>query len=326
MVFRSLKQAILLFPLAIASCNSGDTTKVGNPVIDGWYADPEGVIFGNEYWIYPTRSLPFDEQVSFDAFSSYDLKTWVKHENIIDTVEVKWAKRAMWAPSIICKDSKYYFFFAANDIYHDGEGGIGVGIADTPAGPFKDLLGRPLVDKIINGAQPIDQFVFHDLDGSYYMFYGGWGHCNVGKLKDDFTGFEPFDDGQIFREVTPENYVEGPFMFVRDGKYYFMWSEGDWTKDNYKVAYSISDSPMGPFKRIGTILQSDPAIGTGAGHHSVIHEPKSGKYYVVYHRHPVGSTNGNERVVCIDEMHFDKNGYIEPIIITNEGVEKNELD
>ena len=293
----------------------------GNPVFEGWYADPEGIIFGDKYWIFPTSSLPFDEQVSFDAFSSEDLVTWTRHENIIDTAEVKWAKRAMWAPSILEKDGRYYFFFSANDIYNDGEGGIGVSVSDRPEGPYRDLLGRPLIDRIINGAQPIDQFVFKDIDGTYYLYYGGWGHCNVGILKDDFTGFVPFEDGTTFREITPENYVEGPFMFIRNGKYYFMWSEGDWTKDNYRVAYAMSDSPFGPFKRIGEILQSDDKVGTGAGHHSVIFPPDSERSFVVYHRHPAGDMDGNHRVVCIDEMFFNKDGTIRPVVITDEGVD-----
>lgn len=297
----------------------------GNPVFPGWYADPEGAILEGRYWIFPTSSLPFDEQVAFDAFSSPDLVTWTKHENILDTVAVKWAKRAMWAPAILEKDSAYYLFFGANDIHNDGEGGIGVAVAARPEGPYRDLLGRPLIDRIVNGAQPIDQFVFKDADGTYYMYYGGWRHCNVGRLKDDFTGFVPFEDGSLFKEVTPENYVEGPFMFVRNGKYYFMWSEGNWTQDDYCVAYAIADSPMGPFRRIGKVLQSDEKVGTGAGHHSVIFEPESGRYYMVYHRHPTGSTDGNDRVVCIDEMHFDENGRIVPVVITDTGVEANPL-
>lgn len=304
---------------------SSGSSAAGNPVFPGRYADPEGAIFGDRYWIFPTCSEPFDEQVSFDAFSSPDLVTWTRHERIIDTAEVKWARRAMWAPAILKKGRKYYFFFGANDIHRDGEGGIGVAVAKRPQGPYKDLLGKPLIDRIINGAQPIDQFVFRDQDGTCYLYYGGWRHCNVGKLRDDFTGFVPFEDGSLFREVTPEDYVEGPFLFIRDGRYYFMWSEGDWGADNYRVAYAIADNPLGPFKRIGVVLQSDPSIGTGAGHHSVIFEPRSGRYYCVYHRHPVGSTDPNDRVVCIDEMHFDEQGRILPIVITNEGVAANPL-
>src|SRR5688500_19005881 len=116
-----------------------------NPVFPGWYADPEAIIIGNEYWIFPTYSAKYNEQVFFDAFSSKDLRTWTKHERILDTAAVKWARRAMWAPAVVEKNGKYYFFFGANDIQNDQEkGGIGVAVADKPSGPFKDHLGKPL--------------------------------------------------------------------------------------------------------------------------------------------------------------------------------------
>lgn len=298
-------------------------TTSGNPVFPGWYADPEGAIFGNQYWIYPTYSAPFDEQVFFDAFSSPDLIHWTKHNRILDTTMVKWAKRAIWAPAIIEKEDRYYLFFGANDIQSNDEvGGIGVAVSNSPEGPFTDYLQKPLIDKFYNGAQPIDQFVFKDND-QYYLIYGGWKHCNIAKLKNDFTGFIPFEDSTTFKEITPENYVEGPFMFKRNGKYYFMWSEGGWTGPDYSVAYAIADSPYGPFKRVGKILQQNSKVATGAGHHSILHPPKSESWYVVYHRRPLGETNGNARVTCIDQLYFDAKGFIKPVIITKEGVGEN---
>ena len=319
---------LLIFAMLILqSCGVKQSVQMsGNPLFEGWYADPEGIILNDEYWIFPTYSDKYEKQIFMDAFSSTDLVNWTKHERIIDNKAVKWVWRAMWAPAIVKKDDKYFLFFGGNDIQNDNEyGGIGVSVADRPEGPYQDYLGRPLIDKIYNRAQPIDQFVFQDKDGSYYMYYGGWGRCNVVKLKDDFTGLLPFEDGTYYREVTPENYTEGPFMFIRDGKYYFMWSEGGWGGPDYSVAYAIADNPFGPFKRIGKILQQDPEIGTGAGHHSVIHEPKSDKYYIIYHRRPLTEADGNHRVTCIDEMTFDKHGYINPVKITFEGVKSNPL-
>ena len=301
--------------------------KANNPVFPGWYADPEATIFGKKYWIYPTYSAPYKEQIFFDAFSSPDLVTWTKHSRILDSTAVKWAKKAMWAPAIIEKDDKYYLFFGANDIHDDKKevGGIGVAVADNPAGPFRDYLGKPLVGQIHNGAQPIDQFVFKDQDGKYYLIYGGWGHCNIAQLNDDFTGFLPFPDGTTYREMTPKNYVEGPIMFVRNGQYYFMWSEGGWTGPDYSVAYAVSKSPFGPFERVGKILQQDPAVATGAGHHSVIQVPGTDEWYIVYHRRPLGETDGNHRETCIDRMYFDANGTIKPVKITTAGVEARAL-
>lgn len=302
------------------------TLRAGNPVFEGWYADPEGIILNNNYWIYPTFSAPYKDQVFFDAFSSPDLVTWTKHARILDTSSVKWAKRALWAPAIIEKGGRYFLFFGANDIQNNQQaGGIGVAVADKPAGPFKDHIGKPLIDKFHNGAQPIDQFVFKDEDGQHYLIYGGWRHCNIAKLKDDFTGFIPFEDAATFKEITPENYVEGPFMFKRQNKYYFMWSEGGWTGPDYSVAYAISDSPFGPFKRIGKILQQDANIATGAGHHSVIRVPKKDQWYIVYHRRPLTEKDGNSRVTCIDRMYFDKEGFIKPVVITKKGVEEYRL-
>ncbi len=304
----------------------GQAPGPGNPVFPGWYADPEVAVFKKNFWIFPTYSAPYEKQVFLDAFSSKDLVSWKKHEKIIDTSAVKWARIAMWAPAIVKKHKKYFLFFAANDIQSNNEyGGIGIGVSNKPWGPYKDYLGKPLIDKFYNGAQPIDQFVFKDKDGQYYIYYGGWRHCNVAKLKKDFTGFVPFEDGSVFKEVTPEKYVEGPFMFIRNGKYYFMWSEGGWTGPDYCVAYAIADSPLGPFKRIGKILEQNPAIATGAGHHSVLQIPGKEEYYIVYHRRPLGEKDGNARVVCIDKMEFDKAGLIKPVIITNEGVMLNKI-
>jgi beta-xylosidase len=324
-----LTGAGLLLPGAVKAAGgplAGLPPPDGNPILTGWYADPEARVFENQYWIFPTYSAPYNEQTFFDAFSSPDLVSWTKHPRILEIAHVPWAKRAVWAPSILRHGDGYYLFFGANDIQNDQQaGGIGLARSRNPAGPFEDALGKPLVDAFHNGAQPIDPFVFSDDDGTRYLIYGGWKHCNVAKLNADLTGFTPFSDGSTFREITPEGYVEGSWMFKKDGKYYFMWSEGGWTGPNYAVAYAIGASPLGPFTRAGKILQQDPAVATGAGHHSVLQSPRSGKWYIVYHRRPLGETDRNHRVVCIDELRFDAGGAIQPVTITMAGVGRDPL-
>lgn len=330
MLIRFLAATLLTGLLHVAPAQPPVRPKAtsGNPLFPGWYADPEVAVFGKQYWIYPTYSAKYEQQVFMDAFSSADLVNWVKHPAIIDTAAVKWAKKAMWAPSVTEKDGKYFLFFSANDV-HEGEvGGIGVAVADNPAGPFRDYLGKPLVGQIHNGAQPIDQFVFRDKDGQYYLIYGGWRHCNIAKLNADFRGFTPFSDGKVFHEITPEGYVEGPMLFIRDGRYYFMWSEGNWTGPDYSVAYAVADSPFGPFKRAGKVLQQDPKIATGAGHHSILQIPdqsqpsaaKADGWYIIYHRRPLTETDGNHRETCLDRLEFDEQGAIKPVQITTVGV------
>ncbi len=304
--------------------------KSKNPIIEGWYADPEGVIFDNTYWVFPTFSAKYKDQVHMDAFSSKDMVTWKKHSHIIDTSIIKWANMAMWAPSIVKKGRKYYLFFSANDIQSklrngvkdDTLGGIGIAVAKKPSGPYKDYLGKPLINKFYNNAQPIDQFVFQDVDKQYYIIYGGWGKCNIGKLNKKFTGLTPFSDGNLVKDITPKNYVEGPTMFIRKGKYYLMWSEGGWTNGTYKVAYARADSVFGPFERESTVLEADESIATGAGHHSVINIPNTDEWYIVYHRRPIPNLDRDHRVTCIDRLYFNEDGTIKNVKMTFEGVER----
>lgn len=314
----------------------------------GWYADPEIRVFAGQYWIYPTASNPgttahdkisfnpqqqrlragqvvhtsYLLQTSLDAFSSPDLVHWAKHTDVLTVKNVPWAAYAVWAPSAIHLNGKYYLFFAANDIQKTDTfpGGIGVAVSDTPGGPFKDLLGKPLIGQFYNGAQPIDPMVYQDTDGSVYLYYGGQGHCNVARLSADLKEVIPMADGTLYKEITPERYTEGPFMMKRRDTYYFMWSEGNWENSTYGVAYATSKSPTGPFVRAGRILTTDPAVANGPGHHSVLQIPGTDEWYIVYHRHPLGTTGANERVMAIDHMTFDSDGNIEPVKMTREGV------
>lgn len=314
----------------------------------GWYADPEAHVFAGQYWVYPTSSLsedaampagPFNAeqqrlraghmvhrdymfQTSLDALSSPDLVHWTKHPHVLDVRDVSWAAYAVWAPSAVYRHGKYYLFFAANDIQKKDtfSGGIGVAVSDKPGGPFVDALGKPLIGRFENGAQPIDPMVFQDDDGAVYLYYGGQGHCNVARLSDDLSHVIPMQDGTMFREITPEHYTEGPYMLKRKGVYYFMWSEGDWGNGSYGVAYAKSQNPTGPFVRAGKILTTDAKVATGPGHHSVLQIPGTDEWYIVYHRHPLGATGISRRVVAIDRMRFNAAGDIEPVAITAEGV------
>ncbi|MCT2581944.1 family 43 glycosylhydrolase [Actinophytocola gossypii] len=291
------------------------TSEAGNPIFDGYYADPDVAIYDGTYWVFPTTSKVYAEQTYLDAFSSTDLVNWTKHEKVLSTEDVSWAEYAVWAPAPIERNGKYYLYFAANDIQSDDAlGGIGVAVSDRPEGPYRDALGHPLIAQFHNGAQPIDQDVFIDDDGQAYMYYGGWGHANVVKLNEDMTSLGTFDDGTTFREITPApEYVEGSQMFKRDGRYYLMWSEGGWTGPDYSVSYAIADSPVGPFTKEAEVLAQDPAVARGSGHNSVINVPGTDIWYILYHRRPLSETDGNVRQVAYDRMHFTEDGRIAPV-------------
>ena len=303
---------------------------IANPILDGWYADPQIRRYGDEYWIFPTYSGSYSGRPFFDVFSSSDLSNWTKHGKALKADDIPWARSALWAPDAHEKDGKYYIFFSANDAYPaDGSrtgtvvrafgdrkyGGIGVAVSDKPEGPYRDLIGKPLVDQFWNGAQPIDQYVF-EYKGEWYMLYGGWGRCNLVKLAPDFKSLLPLEDGKMWRDMTPPGYVEGSVMFERRGRWYFMYSSGSWGRDNYRINYCVSDSPFGPFEFKGTVLSTQKPIATGAGHNSVICVPGTDEWYICYHRRPIPNRSPKHRVTCLDRMHFDENGDIKPVVMT----------
>src|SRR5437868_2979494 len=106
----SFRYAIAALALAASGSIAAQAPRSGNPILPGWYADPEAHVFGGRYWIYPTYSAPYGQQTFLDAFSSRDLVTWEKHPRVLDVANVAWAKRAVWAPSIVEKDGWYYLF------------------------------------------------------------------------------------------------------------------------------------------------------------------------------------------------------------------------
>ena len=290
---------------------------IRNPIVPGYYADPEARIYQGRFWVYVTRSFTdYQKQRNLDAFSSSDMVTWEKSEGIIDMADFPWAWRAVWAPTIVEKDGYYYLMFATNDIQKDGEpGGLEIARSTSPGGPFRGYMGKPLIDRFVNRAQPIDAHLFKDDDGTVYLYYGGWGHCNVARMNQDMTGFLPFPDGEIFKEITPGGYVEGPCVLKKDGLYYFMWSLGSWGDGSYRIAYGTSDNALGPFPNKSTILASQEPIGTGPGHHGYLHVPETDEWFIVYHRRIVGNDDPGSRFLCIDRLEF-RNGEILPVVMT----------
>ncbi|MGI5279856.1 family 43 glycosylhydrolase [Streptomyces rochei] len=283
-----------------------------SPVLPGLYADPDVRYMDGRYWIYPTTDgFPGWSGTRFKAFSSRDLVHWRDHGVVLDLgPDVAWADGNAWAPAIAERDGKYYFYFCA-------EQQIGVAVADSPAGPFKDALGGPLVGKGRFSGQMIDPSVFTDDDGRSYLYWGN-GHGYVVPLNDDMVSF----DASRVEDITPENFREGSFVVKRDGTYYFMWSEDDTRSEDYHVAYATGPTPLGPWTKRGTILSKRPEYGIlGTGHHSVVNAPGTDDWYVVYHRFALNGPggpggDGTHRETTIDRLRFAADGTIEPVVPT----------
>jgi hypothetical protein len=283
-----------------------------SPLLPGLTADPNIQEFGGRYYIYPTTD-GFEGWggTRFTVHSSDDLVTWQDHGVVLDLeTDVRWADRYAWAPAAGERDGAYYFYFCANQQ-------IGVAVGDSPTGPFRDALDRPLVARDDYAGQMIDPAVFRDDDGTTYLYWGNTEAYGV-PLHDDMVSFDP----ERVRRFTPEGFREGACVVKRRGLYYFMWSEDDTRSEDYRVAYATGPSPLGPWTKRGVILRKRPEYGILAtGHHTVVNVPGTDDWFICYHRFAVPGPgtprgDGTHRESTLDRLVFAADGSIEEVVPT----------
>lgn len=306
-----------------------------NPVLPGFHADPE-IIYSNltgKYYIYSTTDgQPGWGGWYYTAYSSSDLKDWTYEGIVLDlkSDQVSWADGNAWAPAIEEKKTKdgyrYYLYFSGNPKNGGGKQ-IGVATADSPTGPFTDL-GHPMITESPTGSgQQIDVDVFTDpVSGKSYLYWGN-GYMAGAELNKDMLSIKK----KTLKVLTPEGgtlqdyaYREAPYVFYRNGLYYFMWSVDDTGSANYHVAYGTAKSPLGPIQ-----VASDPIVTLqnpeleiyGPAHNSVICKPGTDEWYIVYHRinkHYLDKSlsPGTHREVCIDRLEFNEDGTIKRVKLT----------
>lgn len=304
-----------------------------NPVLTGFHADPE-ILYSEQtgrYYIYSTTDgVPGWGGAHFTVFESSDTRNWTEAGTVLDLKagDAAWADGNAWAPCIIEKKIKgrykYFFYYSGNS--KDGKGKqIGVATGDTPTGPFKDS-GKPMItDSPVDHGQQIDVDVFTDpVSGKSYLYWGN-GYMAGAELNKDMMSIKK----KTLTVMTPQGgtlqdyaYREAPYVFYRNGIYYFMWSVDDTGSPNYHVAYGTSRSPLGPIEVAAqpVVLSQKPEQGIyGTAHNSVICLPGSDEWLIVYHRinrNYLNDSPGTHREVCIDRLEFNADGTIRPVVPT----------
>jgi hypothetical protein len=304
-----MKHSFLFFHLLLAVLLTRPATAQtsGNPILPGYHADPEMNYLNGRYYIYPTSNEGTGGQ-DFHAFSSADLTNWRDDGVVFDVgPQCTWADYNGWAPSVVARNGKYYFYYTA-------EVKIGVAVGNTPIGPFTDI-GQPLIGTDPFTVDIIDPHVFVDDNGQAYIYYGGSNGSKLvaRKLNSNMTSLTA--DAPV--NITPTNYTEGPYMVKRNGTYYMTYSNGAWNNGSYNAQYSTSTSPLGPWTYRGSLLSSD-AQNQGPGHHSITKIPGCDEYYITYHRYQ--NNDFSTRYVAIDRLFFAADGSIQKVNMTNYGV------
>lgn len=307
-----------------------------------YMADPSGHVFGDRLFIYPShdRESGIPENDNGDHFDMKDYHVLVLDDpdqleardlgKILDVEDIPWAGRQLWDSDVVEKDGRYYLIYSLkdkNDTFH-----LGVAIAEKPEGPF-----IPLPDPI-RGSYSIDPCAFKDDDGEIYVYFGGlWGGqlqryrdnkalesavlpegaepalpARVVRMAADVTQFaeEPKpvvivdDNGQPLKANDPHRFFEASWMHKRDGLYYFSYSTGD----SHLLCYATSESPYGPFRFRGELLQ--PVVGWTT-HHSIVEW--RGRWFLLHHDSVPSGGRTWLRSVKIAELKYNEDGTMELI-------------
>ena len=313
-------------------------TGKGNPILPCFHADPE-ILYSNKtgkYYIYSTTDgKPGWGGYKYYVYSSSDLKEWKNEGVALDAKngQISWANGNLWAPAAIevkQKDGsyKYFLYYSANPKEKGGKK-MGVAVADSPVGPFVDF-GKPIVEKSpVGWGQQIDVDVFIDPVSKKPYLYWGNGYMAGAELEPSMTQVKD----ETITVMTPKGgslndfaYREAPYVFYRNGLYYFMWSVDDTCSPNYHVAYGTSKSPLGPIevaKEPIALIQDPQHEIYGTAHNSVIRKPGTDEWYIVYHRinkDYIHFQPGVHREVCIDKLEFNADGTIKRVVPTHEGI------
>lgn len=304
-----------------------------NPIVQtSLTADPAPMVYDGRLYVYTTQDEPEVPNMAgmndWKCYSTTDMVNWTDHGTILTREDLKWAKSRAWATQCVEKDGKFYLYVSVGTT----EGGnltLGVAVADSPTGPFRDAIGKGLLEGAgyRDGWFPdIDPTVFIDDDGEAYLY---WGNAMVGgglyyaKLNEDMISLDQ-EVGVVAVDLNEEtfgygpnrvsSFDEAPWLYKRNGLYYMVFAS-DIVYQKQRVAYSTSPSPTGPWTFRGVIMSEQG--DTSTNHPGVI--DYKGHSYLFYHNGSLPGGHSQKRSVCVEEIEYNEDGTIKPVDMTKDG-------
>ncbi|WP_425553903.1 family 43 glycosylhydrolase [Dactylosporangium salmoneum] len=304
--------------LCLAGFTPAAAARADNPIVQTIYtADPAPLVYNGRVYLYTGHdedNSTYFTMRDWRVWSSADMVNWTDHGSPMSLSTFSWASSDAWAGQTVYRNGKFYWYVPVR--MANGSNAIGVGVADSPTGPFHDALGRPL----IQGSE-IDPTVFIDDDGQAYLYYGN-PHLWYVKLNADMisTAGSPAQiplttagfgtrSGNTSR---PTLFEEGPWVYKRNGLYYNVFAAKCCSE---YIAYSTATGPTGPWTFRGTVM---PTQGASFTNHPGIVDFNGGSYFF-YHNGALPGGSGYTRSVAVEKFSYNSDGTIPTINMTTTG-------
>ena len=304
-------------------------TKAQNPFVQTWCtSDPAPMVHDGTMYVYTGHDedgADFFWMQEWRVYSTTDMVNWTDHGSPLALESFSWADDRAWASQCVARNGKFYWYICAHSKLSGGMA-IGVAVGNSPTGPFKDAIGKPLFE---NGSwDHIDPTVFIDDDGQAWLMWGN-PQCYYLKLNRDMISYsgelgkldmtEESFGGPMMRQRQQgkkykDSYVEGPWLTKRNGTYQLLYAAGGVPEH---ISYSTAPSPTGPWKYAGEIM---PLSETNSfTNHCGVADYK-GHSYFFYHTGKLPNGGGFGRSVAVEEFQYNADGSFPTIMPTDEGV------
>lgn len=244
------------------------------------------------------------------VLSTDNMLEWTLHRNVFaskgENDQVAYSDSLLYAPDCMYRNGKYYLYYTLSSPKQTE----GVATSDHPAGPF---VNGKAID--LHGQNQIDPAVFVDDDGTAYYIWGQF-TAKMARLKPNMMEIDPSTIKDSVITEKEHFFHEGGYLVKRKGIYYFIYAHMGRAGRATCIAYATSDSPMGPYKYGGVIVDNDHSDPEVWNNHGSIVEFQ-GQWYVFYHR----STHGSVmmRKACVEPIKFNEDGSIDEVEMTSQG-------
>ena len=316
----------LVFTVFSASGFSDAGNPGENPIFRNIFtADPAPLVVDDTLYVYAGHDEAGEGQMfnitEWVVYSTTDMKSWTFHGSVMKPTDFAWAVRDAWASQVIEKDGKFWLYTTVEHGPPHNSKAIGVAVADSSLGPFKDARGSALVHDGITPTpedphdwDDIDPTVFTDDEGTTWIAWGNM-HLYLARLKANMIEI----DGPI-REINLPNYTEGPWLHKREDVYYLTYPCFAHQNMFEKMCYATAPQITGDWKYQGILTERTENSFTI---HPGIIEYKD-RWYFFYHnaKHTIDGVSGamGRRSVAVEHLYYNEDGTIKPITQTKQGI------
>ena len=283
--------------------------RADNPIVQTIYtADPAPLVYNGRVYLYTGHDedgSTYFTMREWRVWSSADMVNWTDHGSPMSLATFSWAERQRVGGPGRRPQRQVLLVRPGDGTGRPARMAIGVAVSDSPTGPFRDALGRPLVE---NGE--IDPTVFIDDDGQAYLY---WGNPNLWyvRLNADMISYsgsadpDPADHRGLrhpHRQRRPPDAVRGRALGLQAQRPVLQRVRGGVLLGVHRLLHRPR-----PDRAVDLPRHVMPTQGSSFTNHAGVIDFNGGSYFF-YHNGALPGGGGFTRSVAVEKFTYNADG------------------